>query len=162
MTTTTRSPCRVDALSTSNGNLFDQKLEEHHLGELRARSVDTLQVNIGKLCNQACRHCHVDAGPHQTGAEVNMNAEMVDRVIAILEGGAIRTVDITGGAPELNPNFRYLVTEARVRGLTVIDRCNLTVLLLEGQEDTFLPSRITSFGTLAEAQPHCLHHLYVG
>jgi radical SAM/Cys-rich protein len=118
-----------------NGNLFDQKLAEHSLGKLTARSVDTLQVNVGKLCNQACRHCHVDAGPHQTGAAVNMDAGTADIVIAVLEQGSIRTVDITGGAPELNPNFRRLVTAARDNGVHVMDRCNLSVLFQPGQED---------------------------
>jgi radical SAM/Cys-rich protein len=122
-------------VSTSNGNLFEHKLREHDLGELRARSVDTLQVNLGKLCNQACRHCHVDAGPHQTRADVNMDTEIADAVIAILERGAIRTLDLTGGAPELNPSFRRLVAVAREHGIHVMDRCNLSVLFQPGQED---------------------------
>jgi len=122
-------------LSTSNGNLFDEKLKEHQLGKLRARSLDTLQVNVGKLCNQACRHCHVDAGPHQTGAEVNMDRETTDLVIDILELGITRTLDLTGGAPELNPNFRRLVAAARDNDTHVMDRCNLSVLFQPGQED---------------------------
>jgi len=120
---------------TSNGNLFERKLGEHGLDALHARSIDTLQVNVGKLCNQACRHCHVDAGPHQTGADVNMDAETADIVLAILQRGAVRTLDITGGAPELNPSFRRLVSSARSLGVHVMDRCNLSVLFQPGQED---------------------------
>jgi radical SAM/Cys-rich protein len=116
-------------------NLFDQKLREHDLGGLQARSVDTLQVNVGKLCNQACRHCHVDAGPHQTGTDVNMDRETADLVIAILKSKMVSTVDITGGAPELNPNFRRLVQAARDNGVHVMDRCNLSVLFQPGQQD---------------------------
>src|SRR5215470_16887362 len=82
---------------------FDGKLAAHGL-ELRAATVDTLQVNVGKLCNQACKHCHVDAGPART--EI-MTQETVEQVIEALRRFAIPTVDITGGAPELNPWFRY-------------------------------------------------------
>ncbi len=122
-------------MSTNHQNLFDQKLRGHGLGELRARGLDTLQVNVGKLCNQACRHCHVDAGPHQTSADVNMSRETADVVVGILGRGTVRTVDLTGGAPELNPNFRRLVEAARQAGVHVIDRCNLSVLFQPGQED---------------------------
>ncbi len=103
---------------------------------LRRRQVRTLQVNVGKLCNQACRHCHVEAGP---GRKEQMAPETAARAVALLDlPGAehLETVDITGGAPELNPSFRYLVEEARARGLRAIDRCNLTVLFQPGQEDT--------------------------
>lgn len=99
---------------------------------LRRSGVHTLQVNLGKLCNQACSHCHVDAGPRRT--EV-MTAETVDRLLALLPGSSLTTLDLTGGAPELNPNFRRLVVAARLLGLQVIDRCNLTVLCEAGQED---------------------------
>ncbi len=105
------------------------------LGITEKRSVpDTLQINIGKLCNQACKHCHVDAGPNRSE---NMEIETVERLIELLRNSpAIQTVDITGGAPELNPHFRYLVKTARSLGKTVIDRCNLTVLFEPGQETT--------------------------
>ena len=116
-------------------NRFNEKLRAHDLDLLRAVEVTTLQVNLGKLCNQACRHCHVDAGPHQTGDDVNMSAAVVEHVVRALREGDIRTVDLTGGAPELNPHFRRLVRKARALGVHVIDRCNLSVLLVPGQED---------------------------
>jgi len=113
---------------------FDEALERHGLPPLRRAALDTLQVNVGKLCNQACHHCHVDAGPKRTE---KMTRETADRVVWLLERNpAILLVDVTGGAPELNDNFRFLVTEARRMGRRVIDRCNLTVLLQPGQEDT--------------------------
>ncbi len=86
----------------------------------------TLQVNVGKLCNMACLHCHVDAGPKRT--EI-MGREVATRVIELLRANPeVEVLDLTGGAPELNPSFRYLVAEARALGRRVIDRCNLTVL----------------------------------
>ncbi len=112
---------------------FDRVLRRHALGPLTAAPVSWLQVNLGKLCNQACRHCHVDAGPKRT--EV-MDARTVDRLIELLEGAPeVDLVDLTGGAPELNPQFRRLVAAARSLGKRVIDRCNLTVLFEPGQED---------------------------
>ncbi|MGB5305231.1 MAG: arsenosugar biosynthesis radical SAM (seleno)protein ArsS [Gammaproteobacteria bacterium] len=96
-------------------------------------TLNTLQVNLGYKCNQACLHCHVNAGPQRT--EV-MSAATIDAVIRYLENSTATTLDLTGGAPELNPGFRRLVGAARDRGITVIDRCNLTVLLQPGQEDT--------------------------
>jgi radical SAM/Cys-rich protein len=95
-----------------------------------------LQVNLGLLCNQACHHCHLEAGPSRT--EV-MGRDTLERIVSLLAGAGgrgIETVDITGGAPELNPGFRDLVTACRRLGKRVIDRCNLTVLLEPGQEDT--------------------------
>jgi radical SAM/Cys-rich protein len=100
---------------------------------IRRRAVLTLQVNLGYLCNQTCVHCHVDAGPHRTE---RMERETVDLVLDAVVAKDIATVDITGGAPELNPHFRHLVSKARSRGVHVIDRCNLTVLFEPGQEDT--------------------------
>lgn len=90
-----------------------------------------LQVNVGKLCNQACQHCHVDAGPKRT--EI-MTRETAEDVVTAMRGLRPAVVDLTGGAPELNPNFHYLVTEARALGCHVIDRCNLTVFFLPGKE----------------------------
>src|SRR6476619_3103945 len=84
---------------------FDEKLAKHGL-QLRATTVQTLQVNVGKLCNQACKHCHVDASPKRTES---MTRETAEQVIAALRQFRIPTLDLTGGAPELNPNFRYLV-----------------------------------------------------
>jgi radical SAM/Cys-rich protein len=112
---------------------FDGALQEHGFAELRRREVTTLQINVGKLCNQACHHCHVEAGPKRT--EI-MQAEVADRIISLLaRTPSIHTVDITGGAPELNENFSRLVLLARALGRHVIDRCNLTVLFEPGQED---------------------------
>ena len=96
-------------------------------GELRPAPIEIFQINVGKLCNMTCRHCHVDAGPDRT-AEM-MSRETVDLCLAALDATSAKTVDITGGAPELNPHFRYLVDEVLKRGKHVIDRCNLTVLL---------------------------------
>src|SRR6266542_598231 len=84
---------------------FDEKLAAHGI-ELRAETVDTLQVNVGKLCNQACKHCHVDASPKRT--EI-MTRETAEAVIAAVGRFGIPTLDITGGAPELNPSFRYFI-----------------------------------------------------
>ena len=111
---------------------FDGTLQQHGLGELKRREVTTLQINVGKLCNQACHHCHVEAGPKRT--EI-MPAEVAERVMTLLAATpSIHTVDITGGAPELNANFRWLVSESRRMGKQVIDRCNLTVLFEPGHE----------------------------
>ncbi|HEY9284742.1 MAG TPA: arsenosugar biosynthesis radical SAM (seleno)protein ArsS [Pyrinomonadaceae bacterium] len=117
---------------TSHPVSFDEKLAEHGLGLLRADSVEILQVNVGKLCNQACKHCHVDASPART--EI-MSRETAELVIAALRRFPIRMLDITGGAPELNPSFRYLVAAARGCGAHVIVRHNLTVMFEPGQED---------------------------
>ncbi|MBS1807070.1 MAG: arsenosugar biosynthesis radical SAM protein ArsS [Acidobacteria bacterium] len=110
---------------------FDEKLASHGL-ELRAATIETLQVNVGKLCNQACKHCHVDASPKRT--EI-MSRETAEQVVSVLQRFRIPTLDITGGAPELNPSFRWLVSEARALGTHVIVRHNLTVMFESGQED---------------------------
>lgn len=111
---------------------FEEKLREEKI-VLKRRDIKILQVNIGKVCNQACHHCHVESGPNRTE---NMVLETVDRLLDLLrKEPQIHTVDITGGAPELNANFRYFVTEIRKMGKEVIDRCNLTVLFEKGQED---------------------------
>lgn len=112
---------------------FASTLALHGFDALRRVRLDTLQVNVGKFCNQACQHCHVDAGPKRTE---RMSRETVQRIIELLQNTPeVETVDITGGAPELNPNFRTLVRESRRLDKRVIDRCNLTVLLEPGQED---------------------------
>ena len=110
---------------------FQQTLAAHGL-ELRAASVETLQVNVGKLCNQACQHCHVDASPKRTEIMTRATAE---QVLAALQRHRIPTLDLTGGAPEMNPSFRWLVTEARALGTQVIVRHNLTVMFEPGQDD---------------------------
>jgi radical SAM/Cys-rich protein len=94
--------------------------------------LDTLQVNVGYRCNQSCFHCHVNAGPNRTE---EMTSEVADTVLAFLARQRIATLDITGGAPELNANFRRMVTDARKLGVKVMDRCNLTILEQPGQED---------------------------
>jgi len=112
-------------------NRFEQILAGHHLS-LTRRSFESLQINVGRKCNQACRHCHVDAAPWRT--------EMIEETTAHRIGEWIRrhrppVVDLTGGAPELSPFFRYLVETARASGAWVIDRNNLTILEEPGQED---------------------------
>jgi len=100
------------------------------------RSVSTVQINVGKLCNQACHHCHVDAGPKRSE---RMSAATARRIIDLLANSSgVEVVDLTGGAPELNENFRELVEGACALGLRVIDRCNLTVLFEENM--TWLPA----------------------
>jgi len=99
---------------------------------LRRRQLTTLQVNLGYTCNQSCLHCHVNAGPTRTE---QMDGETVDLVLAVLEARGIATLDLTGGAPELNRHFKRLVHTARQHRVEVIDRCNLTILLEAGQED---------------------------
>ena len=95
------------------------------------QGVETLQLNLGYLCNLSCVHCHVNAGPSRTEL---MTRETVDLVLEVAEALGVHTLDLTGGAPEMNPEFRHLVVEARSRGLKVIDRCNLTILFEPGQE----------------------------
>ena len=99
---------------------------------IRRRRLETLQVNVGYVCNQTCLHCHVNAGPTRTES---MTRETADQVLEYLDASGATTMDITGGAPELNPHFRHLAREARSRGVRVIDRCNLTILHQPGQED---------------------------
>jgi radical SAM/Cys-rich protein len=99
---------------------------------IKRRHLATLQVNVGYRCNQSCVHCHVNAGPHRTE---QMGGEVIEHVLDVLERRGIPTLDITGGAPELNPHFRTLVRRARALGVHVIDRCNLTILDVRGQED---------------------------
>ncbi len=99
---------------------------------LRRGRLETLQVNLGRLCNQSCTHCHVDAGPRRTE---QLTRELADQVLAFMQAQQVACLDLTGGAPELNENFRHLVHGAGRLGARVIDRCNLTVLLEPGQED---------------------------
>ena len=109
-----------------NGN-FREVLATHGWPTLKPAELEIFQINLGKLCNMTCRHCHVDAGPDR---KENMERETIDLCLQALDHTTAHTVDITGGAPELNPHFRYLVDQCRTRGKQVIDRCNLTVLLL--------------------------------
>jgi len=111
---------------------FETQLNQAGLYPLHAVGITVLQINVGKLCNQTCRHCHVDAGPDRP--EV-MSLETAEDCMKALAKTDISTVDITGGAPELNPHFRWLVEQSRRLGRHVIDRCNLSVLLLPSQAD---------------------------
>jgi radical SAM/Cys-rich protein len=111
---------------------FAATLAAHGRAPLRARLPRVVQLNIGRLCNLRCRHCHVDAGPHRTTEQAPR--EVLDAALGLIDAlvarGAPPVVDLTGGAPELHADFRWLVTELARRGLHVMDRCNLTVLLL--------------------------------
>ena len=107
-------------------------LDQMPFPAIRRGSLDTLQVNVGYRCNQSCFHCHVNAGPNRTE---EMSAEVADVVLDFVARRRIATLDITGGAPELNANFRRLVAGARKLGVKVMDRCNLTILEQPGQED---------------------------
>ncbi|MDO8356704.1 MAG: arsenosugar biosynthesis radical SAM protein ArsS [Nitrospirota bacterium] len=109
---------------------FETQLDRMGLLPLRATGITVFQINVGKLCNQTCRHCHVDAGPDRTES---MSRETAELCIQALAKTDIPTVDITGGAPELNPNFCWLVEQARTLGRHVLDRCNLSVLLIPSQ-----------------------------
>lgn len=111
---------------------FETQLHQARLFPLHATGITVFQINVGKLCNQTCRHCHVDAGPDRTES---MSRETAELCIQALAKTDIPTVDITGGAPELNPNFRWLVEQSRALGRQVMDRCNLSVLLLPSQAD---------------------------
>ena len=110
---------------------FDEKLSSYNL-DLLSNDVEILQVNVGKLCNQACKHCHVDASPKRT--EI-MPRETIEACLNVLRRHKISTLDITGGAPEMIPDFRYFVTEAGKTGAKIIVRHNLTVMFEPNQED---------------------------
>ena len=99
---------------------------------LQRGRLDTVQVNLGYRCNQSCVHCHVNAGPKRTEM---MILATVEQVLDLLRRSHIATLDLTGGAPEMNPHFPYLVESARGLGLRVIDRCNLTILEVPGYGD---------------------------
>src|SRR3569623_3473712 len=107
-------------------------LENTRFPPLRRGKLETLQINVGNRCNQQCQHCHVNAGPRRTEM---MERDTVEHIIAIMGAAEVATVDIPGGAPELHPPFRTIVSAARAQHRHVIDRCNLTVLAEPGQED---------------------------
>ena len=112
---------------------FDAALRQHGCETLaRDSAPETLQVNVGKLCNQACHHCHVDAGPKRTEIMTHAIAQRVVELVG--RSSSVKTVDITGGAPELNPNFRLLVEQTRALERSVTVRCNLTVMFEPGME----------------------------
>ncbi len=108
------------------------RLEQIAFPPIRRGRLETLQVNVGYRCNQSCVHCHVNASPNRTE---EMSSEVMDAVLAFLAIKRLSTLDITGGAPELNPHFRRLVHAARAMGIRVMDRCNLTIVEVPGQED---------------------------
>jgi radical SAM/Cys-rich protein len=118
--------------STPTSSTFEERLASCGLDPLRPTRIEILQVNVGKRCNQSCRHCHVDAAPDR---REQMSAETLDACLDVLARHDVATLDITGGAPELHPLFRDAVTRARSLGRRVIDRCNLTILLVPGFED---------------------------
>ena len=120
-----RQRATLDDLPLGPAGDFRVALRGAGLDPLRATGIDVLQVNVGKVCNQTCAHCHVDAGPDR---RESMSAETAERCLALLAATDVATLDITGGAPELNPSFRRLVEGARGLGRHVIDRCNLTIL----------------------------------
>jgi radical SAM/Cys-rich protein len=129
---------------------FEQELDASDLYPLVSRSIDVLQLNIGRKCNQTCRHCHVDAGPDRTEM---MPDRVLDRCLEIIESEDIGTVDITGGAPELHPRWRELVVRSRAAGKHVVDRCNLTIALLPNY--SYLPEFLAEHGVEVVASlPH--------
>ena len=141
----------VDA-QTGLPTFLDSVTESGQEALLHRVETKTIQVNIGLLCNQACHHCHVESSPLRVTE--NMNEAAVDRVLALIkECRTIETLDITGGAPELNPYFRKLAKGARAEGIKVIDRCNLTVLSLKGHEDT--PAFLAEHGIEVVASMPC-------
>lgn len=129
----TETLANLDLARTPNQGNFGATIAQHGWETLQPAQLEIFQINIGKLCNMTCRHCHVDAGPDRT--QENMDRNTIDACLRLLDQTDAHTVDITGGAPELNPHFRYLVDACVERGKHVIDRCNLTVLLLPRMQD---------------------------
>ena len=105
---------------------FEDKLEAIGLSPLKPTQIDILQINLGKMCNQTCKHCHVDAGPDRK--EI-MTRETMQNCLDAVDLANIQTVDLTGGAPEMNPEFRWFVEELHARGVHVMVRCNLTIIV---------------------------------
>ncbi len=125
---------QLDTLQNSTVPSFVAHLEHSGVEILHAGTTDIVQINVGKLCNQVCKHCHVDAGPDKT--DENMNWITFEACLEVIKEVQPSIVDLTGGAPELNPHFRNFVLELRLLGVPeIIDRCNLSVLLLKSQSD---------------------------
>lgn len=122
------SDANVDGGPTGSG-WFQEDLKASGWDDLTPAELEIVQINVGKLCNMTCRHCHVDSGPDRT--EENMDRETVEQCLEVILESEAHTVDLTGGAPELNPNFEYIVDTCAEAGLHVIDRCNLTILTTE-------------------------------
>ena len=130
---------------------FRAALRQHGFDSLNRQQTTALQINVGKLCNQACHHCHVEAGPKRT--EI-MPKQVADRIMELIaDSSKIETVDITGGAPELNENFRRFVSDSRRMDKRVIDRCNLTVFFKDGQQG--LPEFLAANGVEVVASLPC-------
>jgi radical SAM/Cys-rich protein len=123
----------VDLSKTVSQGNFAKTLADHQWQSFQPGKLEIFQINLGKLCNMTCSHCHVDAGPGRTAE--NMDRQTIEACLEALDQTEAHTVDITGGAPELNSHFRYLVDECVARGKHIIDRCNLTVLLLPRMQD---------------------------
>ncbi len=123
----------LDGLPMNGTGDFGAALARAGWPALTPAALEVFQINVGKLCNMTCRHCHVDAGPDRTDAM--MTRETIDDCLRALDRTNAHTVDITGGAPEIHPHFKYLVDEAVKRGKHVIDRCNLSVLLMQRNDD---------------------------
>ena len=117
---------QIEVLESGELPNFKEKIKNLGFDPLKPSSIDTLQVNVGKMCNQTCKHCHVDAGPDRK--EI-MTRETMRECLRALDNSVISTVDITGGAPEMNPHFRWFVEEISKRGKQIIVRCNLTIIL---------------------------------
>lgn len=111
---------------------FTETLQAHHLPVLKRTQLSDLQINLGYLCNQACEHCHVEAGPKRTEL---MTWETMEKILAWARQAKITSVDLTGGAPEMNPHFREFVEAFQAQGAQIISRCNLTILQEPGYED---------------------------
>jgi radical SAM/Cys-rich protein len=130
---------------------FDAALAAAGWESLRPAALEVFQINLGKLCNMTCRHCHVDAGPDRWDAM--MTRETIDECLRALDSTTAHTVDLTGGAPELHPHFEYVVDAAASRGKHVIDRCNLSVLLLPRSKH--LPAWLAGHGVeIVASLPH--------
>lgn len=127
----TQGEAQLDLLAHSSSKLeklarFRDKLAETGMSPLRPSHIEIFQINVGKMCNQVCKHCHVDAGPDRK--EI-MTRETMEECLEVLRQHRFKTVDLTGGAPEMNPDFRWFVSEITKLGIEVIDRCNLTIIL---------------------------------
>lgn len=116
---------QLEKLNEDSFEKFEDKLQTFGMFPLKPTGIDILQINVGKMCNQTCKHCHVDAGPDRK--EI-MTRETMELCLDILRQHDIQTVDLTGGAPEMNPHFRWFVEEISKLGRQVIDRCNLTII----------------------------------
>ena len=129
---------------------FDQSLKTNDLYPLISTGITNLQINLGKMCNQACTHCHVNAGPNR---DEMMTRETMENCLDILRDSEISTVDLTGGSPELNPHFRWFAAEIRKLERRLIVRTNLTVAMEKGQMD--LPGFYRDYGVELTASMPC-------